>query len=159
MDVVLIHPDIPPNTGNIGRTCVATGTRLHLVGPMGFSLDDRFLKRSGLDYWERLDLTLHGSVRDFLESPAVRRPLFLFSRFAKRSFWEASFPEDAVLLFGSETAGLPVPLKRKFASRLYRIPTAGPVRSLNLATAVGIVLFEALRQRDRVKGVRGKQRS
>ena len=146
MHVVLIHPDIPQNTGNIGRTCVATGTRLHLVGPMGFSLDDKFLKRSGLDYWKDLDLTVHGSVREFLGSAVGQGRLFLFSRFARKSFWEASYPEDAVLVFGSETEGLPPALKKRFSSRLFRIPTVGRVRSLNLSTAAGIVLFEALRQ-------------
>jgi tRNA (cytidine/uridine-2'-O-)-methyltransferase len=150
MEVVLVHPDIPQNTGNIGRSCVATNTPLHLVGPMGFSLDDKFLKRSGLDYWKDLNVTTHGSVRDFLRSPVGRKPLFLFSRFARKSFWEVSYPQDAVLVFGSETEGLPAALKRKFAARLCRIPTQGPVRSLNLSTAVGIALFEALRQHGRV---------
>lgn len=154
MDVVLVHPEIPQNTGNVGRSCVATGAALHLVRPLGFSLDDKFLKRSGLDYWDHLDVTIHDSLRGFLASPVGGRPVFLFSRFARKSFWDAAFPSDAVLVFGSETEGLPVPLKRKFASRLYRIPTEGPVRSLNLATAVGIVLFEALRQRDRVTPAR-----
>jgi tRNA (cytidine/uridine-2'-O-)-methyltransferase len=146
MHVVLIHPDIPWNTGNIGRTCVATRSSLHLVGPMGFTLDDKFLKRAGLDYWKDLDLTTYPSLRDFLKSSVAKNPLFLFSRFARRSFWEVPYPEDAVLVFGSETEGLPRNLKKKFASRIFRIPTPGPVRSLNLSTAVGIVLFEATRQ-------------
>lgn len=146
MDVVLIHPDIPQNTGNVGRSCVATQTTLHLVGPMGFTLEDRWLKRAGLDYWKDLDVQTYPSLDVFLESPIAERPLFLFSRFAKKSFWDAKYPENAVLVFGSETEGLPSDFQKQYSSQIYRIPTPGPVRSLNLSTSVGVVLFEAYRQ-------------
>lgn len=146
MHVVLVHPDIPWNAGNVGRTCVATNTPLHLVGPMGFSIDDKWVKRAGLDYWEHLDLTLHESLRKFERSALSRKPMLLFSRFAKKSFWEAPFSTESVLVFGSETAGLPKSFLKKNSSRTYRIPISGPVRSLNLSTAVAVALFEALRR-------------
>jgi tRNA (cytidine/uridine-2'-O-)-methyltransferase len=147
--VVLIRPDIPWNTGNIGRTCVSLGAALHLVGPMGFSLDDRWLQRAGLDYWKDLDLTVHGSTRAFFRSPLVEKPIFLFSRFGRKRFWDVTYPDDSVLVFGSETEGLPPSFKKRFPGKVVRIPTPGPVRSLNLSTAVGIALFEAARQNDR----------
>ena len=146
MNVVLIHPEIPWNTGNIGRTCVAAKCSLHLVKPLGFSIDHKWVKRAGLDYWKSLDVTVHDSLRSFLETELASQPIFLFSRFAKKSFWKAKIPKNAVLIFGSETSGLPANIKTKYRKALYRIPTKGPVRSLNLSTAVGIVLFEALRQ-------------
>jgi len=146
MDVVLIYPDIPWNAGNIGRTCVATNTTLHLVEPLGFSLNDKFVQRSGLDYWQHLDLKVHGSVRKCLGSDLKNLPFFFFSRFGKLSFWKISFPRECALIFGSETKGLPKNLLKKYSDRVYRIPVSSPVRSLNLSSAVGIVLFEALRQ-------------
>ncbi len=149
MQVVLVHPEIPWNTGNIGRTCVATQTPLHVVEPCGFSMDHRWVKRAGLDYWKDLDLTVHGSLRHFYGSKEASSPVFLFSRFAKRSYLDVSYPENATLIFGSETQGLPPALKRKYRNALYRIPTSGPVRSLNLSTAVAVVLFEALRQQEK----------
>ncbi|MFH1016558.1 MAG: tRNA (cytidine(34)-2'-O)-methyltransferase [Pseudomonadota bacterium] len=149
MDVVLVHPEIPWNTGNVGRTCVAVRTPLHLVAPLGFDLSEKSIRRSGLDYWDKLDLTVHASVRHFLRSPLAGRPVFFFSRFARRSYWKASYPRNAVLVFGSETRGLPPSLSRRFPKSFFRIPTDGPVRSLNLSSAVGIVLFEALRQQQK----------
>jgi len=146
MDVVLVEPDIPWNTGNIGRTCVAANVRLHIVGPTGFSMDDRQMKRAGLDYWKDLDLHVYASLDKFLKSDLVQQPVFLFSRFAKKLYWDASFAKDSVLVFGSETAGLPDRVKELNKEEIYRIPTPGKVRSLNLSTSVGIVLFEALRQ-------------
>jgi tRNA (cytidine/uridine-2'-O-)-methyltransferase len=148
--VVLVHPEIPWNTGNIGRTCVGVGAELHLVEPLGFALDDKFLKRAGLDYWGDLRLTVHRSLRELLRSPFMEGPVYLFSRFGKRRFWDVDYPDGSVLVFGSETAGLSNSLKKRFSGRLVRIPTPGPVRSLNLSTAVGIALFEALRQHDTV---------
>lgn len=145
MDVVLVHPEIPWNTGNVARTCVATNTPLHLIKPLGFSLDDKQMKRAGLDYWPHLDLTVHESVAAFYESELNHRPMFLFSRFAKRSFWQAEMSSNAVLVFGSETKGLPEDFKHKHPNGLYRIPTPGKVRSLNLSTSVAIALFEGLR--------------
>jgi len=147
MDIVLVEPDIPWNTGNIGRTCVATQTPLHLVEPLGFSLDDRFLKRAGLDYWKDLDLTVHESFEECMKSKRLKdKPVYLFSRFAKKPIWKVHFPHNAVLVFGSETKGLSTRIKNRYPSRLIRIPTVGPVRSLNLSTAVGIALFEGIRQ-------------
>ncbi|MCB1197886.1 MAG: tRNA (cytidine(34)-2'-O)-methyltransferase [Deltaproteobacteria bacterium] len=148
MDVVLIHPTIPWNTGNIGRSCVSTDTHLHLVAPLGFELSDTQLKRAGLDYWPHLTYTVHDSLEKFLQA-FPDRPKFLFSRFAEKLYWDVSYPTDAMLIFGSETDGLPDDFKARFSESLYRIPTPGKVRSLNLSTSVGIVLFEALRQQPR----------
>lgn len=146
MDVVLIQPDIPWNTGNIGRTCVAANVRLHIVGQPGFSLDHAQLKRAGLDYWDHLDLRLYESLEQFLDTSVGRKPLLLFSRFAEKLYWDVSYTKDSVLVFGSETSGLPEELKARYRESICRIPTPGKVRSLNLSTAVGIVLFEAMRQ-------------
>jgi tRNA (cytidine/uridine-2'-O-)-methyltransferase len=146
MDIVLVHPDIPFNTGNVARTCISTDITLHLIEPLGFSIDDKAVKRAGLDYWKDVKLVVHKSWQEFLASPTGKKPLFLFSRFAEKLYWDAKFTKDAVLVFGSETQGLPMELKEQFPENLYRIPTPGPVRSLNLSTSVGIVLFEALRQ-------------
>src|ERR1043166_6408663 len=118
MDIILVEPDIPWNTGNVGRTCVATHTTLHLIEPLGFSLDDRFLKRSGLDYWKHLDVKVHSSFAYCLQTKNLKkRPIYLFSRFAKRSVWKTKFPSNSILVFGSETKGLPVSLKKKYAKR------------------------------------------
>lgn len=145
MDIVLVHPTIPWNTGNIGRSCVSTNTHLHLVGPMGFELSDTKLKRAGLDYWPNLEYTVHDNIEIFLEK-YPNRPKFLFSRFAEKLYWDVAYPKDAMLIFGSETQGLPEDFKNDHPDQLLRIPTPGKVRSLNLSTSVGIVLFEALRQ-------------
>lgn len=146
MDIVLIHPDIPQNTGNVARTCVATNSTLHLIEPLGFSIEDRWLKRAGLDYWKDVKIVVHKNIDEFFSSEVGKKKLFLFSRFATKLYWEAEFDSDSVLIFGSETQGLPTAVKEKHANDLYRIPTPGPVRSLNLSTSVGIVLFEAIRQ-------------
>lgn len=146
MDIVLVHPDIPFNTGNVARTCIATDITLHLIEPLGFSIDDKAVKRAGLDYWKDVKLQVHKSWEAFLDSPIGQKPLFLFSRFAEKLYWDATFTKDAVLIFGSETEGLPQALKDRYPNQQYRIPTPGPVRSLNLSTSVGIVLFEAIRQ-------------
>lgn len=146
MDIVLVHPDIPFNTGNVARTCIATDITLHLIEPLGFSIDDKAVKRAGLDYWKDVKLEVHASWDAFLASKTGKKPLFLFSRFAEKLYWDATFTKDAVLVFGSETNGLPQAIKDTNPDRLLRIPTPGPVRSLNLSTSVGIVLFEAIRQ-------------
>ena len=147
MDIVLVNPDIPGNTGNVGRTCVATKTKLHLIEPIGFSLDDRLLKRAGLDYWKDLEIQVHPSFSKCMQEESMRgRPIFLFSRFAKKSLWETEFPRSGILVFGSETQGLPESIKDHDDAQLVGIPMTGPVRSLNLSTAVGIALYEALRQ-------------
>ncbi len=147
MHVVLYEPDIPGNTGNVGRSCLATGSTLHLVGKLGFSLDQPYLKRSGLDYWERVQLVQHTDWAEFLKTLPPDAELFFFSKKAKRRYWDAHFTENSYLIFGCETAGLPNAVLQRYEQRLYRIPMLeGSVRSLNLSTAVGVVLFEALRQ-------------
>jgi len=149
LHVVLVEPEIPPNTGSIGRLCAATRTRLHLIKPLGFSLDDRHLKRAGLDYWPYVDLEVHDSWAEFVE---LARPttLLLFSARAKASYLDAPFATtpSAHLVFGGETRGLPPALLNAHSAATYRIPLLSPnVRSLNLANAVSIVVFEALRRR------------
>lgn len=145
LQVALIQPLIPPNTGNIARLCAATSTSLHLIEPLGFSLDDAELRRAGLDYWHAVDLWVHPDWFAFRD--AMRRDrCFYFSANAERSFWEAPIQENACLVFGNETEGMPARILEKYPERSFRIPMTGPVRSLNLATAVGIVLYEALRR-------------
>jgi len=143
--VVLVAPEIPPNTGNVARLCVSTGARLHLVRPLGFSLEDRHLRRAGLDYWHELDLTVHDDL-DALLTAKGDSPMFLASTRAGRPYTEARYGEDAWLVFGAETDGLPGPLLERFPEAGVRIPMWGPSRCLNLSNAVAVVLFEALRQ-------------
>jgi len=149
LHVVLVEPEIPPNTGNIARLCAATGTRLHLVRPLGFSLEDRYLKRAGLDYWPHVDLVVHDdwpSLRQCTGSGA----LFFFSTRARRSYLGAPYAAEShvFLVFGRETRGLPDKILAAHDSQAYRIPMRNrAVRSLNLANAVSIVVYEALRQR------------
>lgn len=146
LHIALIEPKIPPNTGNIARLCAATDTSLHLIEPLGFSLDDSHLKRAGLDYWESVDLWLHPSWRDFREAMARERCLY-FSARASRPLADARFRPNSVLVFGNETDGLPDRILEKHPEECFQIPMpSGKVRSLNLATAAGIVLYEALRQ-------------
>lgn len=145
LHVALIEPRIPPNTGNIARLCAATDTSLHLIEPLGFSLEDRELRRAGLDYWSHVDLWLHPHWRAFRDAIARERCLY-FSANATRSFWDATFLSNGVLVFGNEDDGMPARILEKHPQRCFRIPMDGPVRSLNLATSVGIVLYEALRQ-------------
>ena len=146
MHIVLVEPEIPPNTGTIARLCAATNTPLHLVGPLGFSLEDRYLKRAGLDYWPYVDVHYYSNWQEFIS----RRPpgrILAFSARATRSYTRVRYEPGDLLLFGSETKGLPLELCTAFADVLYTIPMEGKhVRSLNLANAVAIVLYEALRQ-------------
>lgn len=146
MNIVLVEPEIHWNTGNIGRSCVATGTILHLVGRLGFSLEAKEIRRAGLDYWSRLLLKLHDNFEQFLAPLEHRASLLFFSTKAKKLFWEAPYQPNSYLIFGSETKGLPEPIHRRFSNQMYRIPIGKDVRSLNLSTAAGIVLYEALRQ-------------
>lgn len=146
MRIVLLEPEIHFNTGNIGRSCVATATELHLVGKLGFSLDARQIRRSGLDYWAKLKLHVHTDWPSFEGSLEKDARLLFFSTKAKPSFWSARFLSNDYLVFGSESKGLPDDLRRRFQGSFYRIPVNGEVRSLNLSTAAGIVLYEALRQ-------------
>jgi tRNA (cytidine/uridine-2'-O-)-methyltransferase len=145
LHVALVEPEIPPNTGNIARLCAATGAALHLIEPLGFSLDDREARRAGLDYWDAVDLWVHPGWRQFREVMARERCLY-FSAHGARPFWEAPFRDRGCLVFGNEAAGLPERIRAKYPDRVFRIPMLPAVRSLNLATAVGIVLYEAIRQ-------------
>lgn len=145
LSVVLIEPRIPPNMGNVARLCAATDTTLHVVGRMGFSLQDDELKRAGLDYWEHVDLWIHGYWRAFREAVSRDRCLY-FSAHGERSYLEAPYAANSVLVFGNETEGMPQRIREKHPDRLYRIPMRDGIRSLNLATAVGIVLYEGVRQ-------------
>ena len=146
--MVLVQPEIPPNTGSIARLCAATHTRLHLVRPLGFSLDDRYLRRAGLDYWPHVDLHVHDDWAAFLRAAEPVAPL-CFSARATRSYVDAPLHQTPLhLVFGGETRGLPDDLRAAHADALYRIPLFSPhVRSLNLSNAVSIVVYEALRQR------------
>lgn len=144
-NIVLVEPEIPQNTGNIARTCAATGTALHLVGPLGFSIEDRYLKRAGLDYWDLLDLTYYDSLEDFFE--ANKGANFLFSSTkAQKSYHEMNYPDNTFILFGKETKGLPESLLKENYAFCLRIPMLDTIRSLNLSNSVAIVLYEALRQ-------------
>ena len=145
LNVVLYEPEIPPNTGNIGRLCHANHARLHLVGPLGFSIDDRALKRAGLDYWDELDLATWSSWDEFSEHLSGEDRLHLLTTRATRDYWDATFGPDDYLVFGPETRGLPRSLLDRRPDACLRIPQQR-VRSLNLATAAGIVLYEAIRQ-------------
>jgi tRNA (cytidine/uridine-2'-O-)-methyltransferase len=145
LQVALINPQIPPNTGNIARLCAANDVPLHLIEPLGFSLADADLRRAGLDYWDRVDLWRHPDWFAFRDAMARTRCLY-FSARAERSFWQAPYRSNSCLVFGSETDGMPTRILEKHPDRCFTIPMNGAVRSLNLATAVGIVLYEALRQ-------------
>ncbi len=146
MNVVLLEPEIHFNTGNVGRTCVGTRTALHLVGPLGFSLDAKEIRRSGLDYWPKLDLRLHRDFPEFLQTVPSERDLFFFSAEAPRDFWEARFAPGSFLVFGKESTGLPGELRSRYRDRLWSIPRSGDIRSYNLSVCVAVALFEAKRQ-------------
>ncbi len=146
LNVVLVEPEIPPNTGNIARMCAATGSVLHLVHPLGFRTDDRSLKRAGLDYWKNVQVVHHTGIKAFLEKNGDKE-LFLFTKRAERLYTTAPWTPGCWLLFGSETSGLPRELIEKYSERTYAIPMITEhVRSLNLSTAAGIVTYEACRQ-------------
>ena len=150
MNVVLFEPEIPPNTGSVARLCAATGSPLHLIEPLGFKIDDKHLKRAGLDYWPHVDLRLHGSWREFTHRHGGAR-LHYFSRKAAKSYVSAWFHDDDFLVFGPETRGLPQGLLLANEAHSYVIPMmSSAVRSLNLANAVSIVLYEGLRQLGRL---------
>jgi tRNA (cytidine/uridine-2'-O-)-methyltransferase len=146
MHIVFVEPEIPPNTGTTARLCAATNTSFHLVGPLGFSLEDRYLKRAGLDYWPHVDVHYYPHWEDFLARRPVGR-LLAFSAKATRSYTQVRYQPDDFLVFGSETRGLSDEIRTALADSLYTIPMQGTyVRSLNLANAAAIVLYEALRQ-------------
>jgi tRNA (cytidine/uridine-2'-O-)-methyltransferase len=146
LHIALIEPEIPPNTGNVARLCAATGCALHLVEPLGFRIDDRELKRAGLDYWEKLDVVVHPSLDAFLEATAAMRRWF-FSTRAARNYAQATFALGDILVFGKETKGLPADLIAREAEHTLRIPMRkDSVRSVNLSTAAGIATYAALAQ-------------
>ncbi len=146
LNVVLLEPEIPPNTGNVGRLCLATDSVLHLVEPLGFSLDDKLLKRAGLDYWPLVQLRRWSSWQVFVEAQQVSARMWFLTTKTQRSYWDAEFADGDYLVFGRETRGLPAPLLAAHPERCVTIPMSAHTRSLNLATAVGIVLYEAARQ-------------
>lgn len=150
MNIVLVSPEIPQNTGNIGRLCAATYTTLHLVKPFSFSLDDRYLKRAGLDYWPLLTLKVHEDWEDFLKSSQCSaEQLWMFTKFAERDFTTITYQPNDYLVFGCETKGLPEELHTRYAAQRVRIPIDNPgVRSLNLANAAAVALYEARRKRN-----------
>ncbi|GAB1476634.1 tRNA (uridine(34)/cytosine(34)/5-carboxymethylaminomethyluridine (34)-2'-O)-methyltransferase TrmL [Bacillota bacterium] len=149
LSIVLVEPEIPPNTGNIARTCAATGTKLHLVKPLGFSIDDTQVKRAGLDYWQFVDLELHESLEAFLKQ-YPDRPKYLATTKGGRAHTDVQYESDAMLIFGRETAGLPGDFIEANPDKTIRIPMSGDVRlrSLNLSNSAAIVVYEALRQMD-----------
>ena len=145
MNVVLVHPEIPQNTGNIARSCAATGAGLHLIKPLGFSLSDRYLKRAGLDYWDMMHYELYEDWQDF-RTKCPEAAFFFLTTKARKSYCEVAYPRDAFLVFGCETRGLPEDMLACHMDRCLRIPMAPGARSLNLSNSVAIVLYEALRQ-------------
>ena len=146
LHVVLVEPEIPPNTGNVARLCLAVGARLHLVGPLGFSLDEKALRRAGMDYWEECDVRLWDSFEALRSDAGEGTRFWFFTTKAKRGLWEGRFQTGDWLVFGRESKGLPESLLHANAESCLRIPMRSEARSLNLATAVGIGVFEALRQ-------------
>ena len=147
INIVLVEPEIPQNTGNIARTCAATGSALHLVRPLGYEITDAKLKRAGLDYWYDLNLTFHDSLDDFLAYAEGERTL-LFTTKANRRYVDVAYPERVFLLFGKETAGLPQWLLSSRADRCVRLPMLRGMRSLNLSNTVAVAVYEAQRQHD-----------
>jgi len=143
--IVLVEPEIPGNTGNISRTCAATGTWLHLVRPLGFTINDKYLKRAGLDYWPSVKLEIHDSFREVEERYKDRRFFFATTK-ARRRYTDFSFRDGDFFVFGKETAGLPESILQAHPEQLMRIPMGSAVRSLNLSNSAAIVLYEALRQ-------------
>jgi len=146
LNIVLVHPQIPPNTGNIGRLCVNLGARLHLIEPLGFDLSEKALRRAGLDYWKDLDLKVWPSLEAFLSEHPVGEGFHLATTKTKRIYWDDRYRRGDWLLFGSETAGLPAELLQRHGERCVTIPMTDKGRSLNLSVSVGIVAYEALRQ-------------
>lgn len=147
LNIVLYQPEIPPNTGTIARTCAITGTKLHLIKPLGFSIDDKAVKRAGLDYWDLLELEVHESVEDFIEKYGDRK-LYFASTKATKYYHEISYEDECFIVFGRETGGLPEFIHRDFKDSLIKIPMIPneAARSLNLSNSANIILFEALRQ-------------
>lgn len=145
LNIVLLEPEIPANTGNIGRTCVATGSRLHLIEPLGFQINEKQLRRAGMDYWKDLDVTTYINYEDFLErNPGAR--IYMATTKAKQVYTEVHYEPDCYIMFGKESAGIPEEILVENQETAVRIPMIGDIRSLNLGNSVAIVLYEALRQ-------------
>ncbi|MBQ9278861.1 MAG: tRNA (uridine(34)/cytosine(34)/5-carboxymethylaminomethyluridine(34)-2'-O)-methyltransferase TrmL [Lachnospiraceae bacterium] len=145
LNIVLLEPEMPANTGNIGRTCVATGTRLHLIEPLGFRINDKMLKRAGLDYWEKLDVTIYDDYQDFLDkNPGAK--IYMATTKSKQTYTDVTYEEDAFIMFGKESAGIPEEILLDNKETCVRIPMMPDERSLNLSNSVAVILYEALRQ-------------
>ena len=147
LNIVLYEPEIPANTGNIGRTCVATNTRLHLIEPLGFSLEEKQLKRAGMDYWKELDVTTYVNWQDFCEKNPDAKVYYATTK-ARHVYSEVNYEADCYIMFGKESAGIPEEILKDNPDTCVRIPMVGETRSLNLSNSVAIVLYEALRQND-----------
>ncbi len=149
INIVLHEPEMPANTGNIGRTCVAAGARLHLIEPLGFKINEKTLKRAGLDYWDKLDVTVYDDYEDFLEkNPLAREKMYMATTKAPQTYADAKYEPDCYIMFGKESAGIPEDILVTHEETAIRIPMIGDIRSLNLSNSVAIVLYEALRQMD-----------
>ena len=146
-NIVLVEPEIPQNTGNISRTCAVTDSSLHLIKPLGFSIEEKHLKRAGLDYWQYLDLHVYENLDEFFEKNASG-DFYFFSTKAPKRYTDVTYPDGAFLIFGKETKGLPEPLLEENLDKCVRIPMQGELRSLNLSNSVAIAVYEALRQKD-----------
>lgn len=147
MNIILHEPEIPANTGNIGRTCVATGTALHLIRPLGFDISDKAVRRAGMDYWNDLELYVYEDFNDFVsKNPNAR--IYMATTKAKKAYTEAIYEENDFIMFGKESAGIPEEILIKYEDTSVRIPMIGEIRSLNLSNSVAIMLYEALRQQD-----------
>lgn len=147
LNIVLYEPEIPANTGNIGRTCVATGVKLHLIEPLGFQIDEKHLKRAGMDYWDKLDVTIYDDFNDFLaKNPGAR--IYMATTKSKQKYTDVNYEEDCFIMFGKESAGIPEEILLDYKDTAVRIPMYPEIRSLNLSNSVAIVLYEALRQHD-----------
>lgn len=145
MNIVLYEPEMPMNTGNIGRTCVATNTRLHLIEPLGFKINEKAVKRAGLDYWDKLDVTIYDDFQDFLDkNPGAK--IYMATTKAPKSYTDVEYEPDCYIMFGKESAGIPEEILVEHKEKCVRIPMWGDIRSLNLSNSVAIVLYEALRQ-------------
>ncbi|TAH71544.1 MAG: tRNA (cytidine(34)-2'-O)-methyltransferase [Anaerolineaceae bacterium] len=145
MNIILLEPEIPANTGNIGRTCVATGTKLHLIEPMGFRLNEKQIKRAGLDYWNDLDLIVYDSYQEFLEKNKYPK-IYMATTKAVKTYTNVRYESDCYIMFGKESAGIPEELLLANKENCIRIPMVGDIRSLNLGNSAAIILYEALRQ-------------
>lgn len=145
LNIVLFEPEIPANTGNIGRTCVATGTRLHLIEPLGFRLNEKSIKRAGMDYWEHLDVTRYINFEEFLEKNPDAK-IYMATTKGQHVYTEVNYEPDCYIMFGKESAGIPEEILVKHPDNCIRIPMLSEIRSLNLSNSVAVVLYEALRQ-------------